>query len=149
MSTTIGKIAGLIDRLINATKEKKIEWDKLEYDEFDDPVDIIYYAKLTRSNEERYIVYMQNVKDCITLSLYKEGFDETGSFDNTLVGDPIRSTDIMSYVYPNSYSVFGLDRLYDMIKLSIWEKEHERTMRILGDLLDDIDPYKERRYTID
>lgn len=146
MSTAIGKITGLIDRLINATQENKVDWDKLEYDEFDDPVDVIYYTKLTGSNEERYILYVQNVKGCITLSMYKEGFDETGSYDNTMVGEPIRSTDIMSYVDPKSYSIFGLDKLYDMIKLSIWEKEHERTMCILSDLLDNIDPYKEWRY---
>lgn len=143
MSTVTGQIAGLIDRLINATQENKIKWDKLESDEFNDPADTIYYTKLTGSNEERYILYAQNEKGCITLSMYKEGFDETGSYDNTIVGEPIRSTDITSYIDPKSYSVFGLDKLYDLIKLSVWEKEHERTMRILSDLLDNIDPYIE------
>lgn len=139
----IGKLVKLIERLRLATQENKIEWDSVPLNEFHDQESTIYYAKLTASNGDRYFVYVEEVKDDesnshIDLSLYKEGFDETGSYDNTIVGEPIKSTDPMFYADPESYSAFELDKLYNAVRLSVWEKENRYTMHILSDLLDNI-----------
>ena len=139
----IGKLVKLIERLRLATQENKIEWDSVPFNEFHDPESTIYYTKLTASNGDRYFVYVEEVKDDesnshIDLSLYKEGFDETGSYDNTIVGEPIKSTDPMFYADPESYSAFELDKLYNAVRLSVWEKENRYTMHILSDLLDNI-----------
>lgn len=142
MSTTIGRITELIVRLRLATEENKIEWDIVPLNEFHDPDSTIYYTRLTASNGDRYFVYVEEVKDDesnshINLSLYKEGFDETGSYDNTIVGEPIKSTDLIPYADPTS-SVFELDKLYSAVRSSVYEKENKYMMHILGDLLDNI-----------